>query len=148
MAIRFRDKVVVFKLWKILAVLVLAPIFVLWGLVVHQLDEIVSLTRSEVITDAAGTRKWYGTFTNTDDIPYTEVAIEVVFLDGDNEVVSRIKKEVETLQASEGLSLESVLPEEAVKLRVQTVRWRNEHTSVFLGPFRKPWEFGYLMSRP
>ena len=146
MAIRFRDRVVVIKLWKILAVLVLSPILILWGLVVHQLDEIVSLTRSEVITDASGTRKWYGTFTNTDDIPYTEVAIEVVFLDADNEVVSRIKKEMEILQASEGLSLESVLPKEAVRLRVQTVRWRNEHTSVFLGPFRKSWEFGYLMS--
>jgi hypothetical protein len=69
------------KVWKILAALVILPILVIWMLVVHQEDEIIALSRNEVVTDTAGNRVWHGTFINTADIPFRDLAVTVNFLD-------------------------------------------------------------------
>jgi len=136
------------KVWKILAALIIIPILVFWMLVVHQLDEIIALTRNEVVTDAAGNRIWYGRFVNTDDIPYRDLAVTVHFLDQDNRVVGKVKGETDELQAQVGLDLQAILPADAVRLRIYSVQWRNDRTSAMMGPFREPWEFGYLMADP
>lgn len=52
--------------------------------------------------------------------------------------------------------LQSPLPPNAVRMRIHSVQWRMDRTKVdkwlrrapeaaLMGPFRKPWEFGYVM---
>jgi hypothetical protein len=133
------------KVWHVLLALILTPIFVLWMLVVHQQDEIIALSRNEVVTDANGNRTWYGAFVNTDDRVYRDVATTVNFLDANNEVVAQTKAEAAELQAGALLNLQASLPPAAVRLRIYSVQWRNDSTAAMMGPFREPWEFGYLM---
>ncbi|MBK6674218.1 MAG: hypothetical protein IPG49_12420 [Proteobacteria bacterium] len=131
--------------WKILAVLVIVPILVLWFMVVHQKDEILALARSEVVTDAAGQRDWSGSFVNTHDETLRDVAVTVDFLDSQDHPVGNVSSETSELPFSARLDLNARLPVEAVRLRIQSVRWRMGDTTEQMGPFREPWEFGYLM---
>lgn len=133
------------KVWKILAVLIILPVLTLWMLIVHQEDEIIALTRNDMVVDPAGNRTWYGTFFNTDDIPYRDLGVTVHFLDSNGQTVSKVEAETDELPPGSGIDLQSVLPPEAVNLRIYSVRWRNDRTATMLGPFREPWEFGYLM---
>ena len=41
-----------------------------------------------------------------------------------------------------------MLPPDAVRLRIYSVQWRMDRTAALMGPFREPWEFGYLMVDP
>jgi hypothetical protein len=136
------------KVWKILAALVILPILVLWFMIVHQDDEILALSRNEVVMDAAGQRNWAGSFVNTNERPLRDVAVTVDFLDSENRSVAKAKAEAAELTFGSRLNLQAPLPPAAIKLRIYSVQWRMDGTGVLIGPFREPWEFGYLMVDP
>jgi hypothetical protein len=136
------------KVWKILAALVILPILVLWFRVVHQNDEILALIRNEVETDGAGQRVWAGSFVNTNDKTLRDVAVTVDFLDSQNHPVGKAQADVAELPLNARLDLHAPLPPGAVRLRVYSVQWRMGRTAALMGPFREPWEFGYLMVNP
>jgi hypothetical protein len=46
------------------------------------------------------------------------------------------------------LDLQAPLPPDAVRIRIYSVQWRMDGMGVLMGPFREPWEFGYLMIDP
>ena len=136
------------KVWKILAALVILPILVLWFRVVHQNDEILALIRNEAVTDSGGQRTWAGSFVNTNDKTLRDVAVTVDFLDGQNRTVGKVKAEAAELPFSRRLDLQAPLPPDAVRLRIYSVQWRMDGTAALMGPFREPWEFGYVMVDP
>jgi len=136
------------KVWKILAALVILPILVMWWSVVHQHDEILALIRNEVVTDAAGRRTWEGTFVNTNERTLRDVAVTVDFLDSQDRTVGKAEAEAAELPEDTRLDLQAALPPDAVRLRIYSVQWRMDGTAALMGPFRKPWEFGYLMADP
>jgi hypothetical protein len=136
------------KVWKILAALVIVPILVLWFRVVHQNDEILALSRNEVVTDAAGQRTWAGTFVNTHERTLRDVAVTVDFLDRENRTVGKAEAEAAELAYGSRLDLQAPLPADAVRLRIYSVQWRMDRTAALMGPFREPWEFGYVMVGP
>lgn len=136
------------KVWQILAALVILPILVLWFRVVHQHDEILALVRNEVLTDAVGQRAWAGSFVNTNDKTLRDVAVMVDFLDGENHVVAKAEAEAAELPSHRRLDLQAPLPPDAVRLRIYSIQWRMNGTAALMGPFREPWEFGYLMTDP
>ncbi len=147
------------KVWKILAALVVLPVLVLWFNVVHQDDEILALIRNDVTTDAAGQRAWAGSFINTNSRTLRDVAVTVDFLDSRDRTVAKAEGDVAALSFSGRLDLRASLPPEAVRLRIYSVQWRMDRTAAdawllrapaaaLMGPFREPWEFGYLMADP
>ncbi|MDP1932950.1 MAG: FxLYD domain-containing protein [Gammaproteobacteria bacterium] len=136
------------KVWKILAVMVTVPVVVFWLQVVHQEDEIIALSRNEVMVDPAGKRTWHGSFTNTADIPFRDLGVTVNFLDSSGAIVGRAEAETDELPPWADINLQAELPDEAVNMRIYSVRWRNDSTATMFGPFREPWEFGYLMYDP
>jgi hypothetical protein len=136
------------KVWKILAALVILPILVLWFRVVHQDDEILALSRNDVVTDAAGQRAWAGTFVNTNERTLRDVAVTVDFLDDRDRTVAKAEAEAAELAYGERLNLQAPLPPDAIRLRIYSVQWRMNGTAALMGPFREPWEFGYLMVGP
>jgi hypothetical protein len=141
----WRDWTVEIKVWKILAALIAMPVLVLWFLVVHQKDEILALDRNEVVTDASGQRNWIGSFVNTNDRSLRDVAVAVDFLDSQNRPVGKTEAKAVELPHGARLDLRAALPSGAVRLRVYSVQWRMGHMAALMGPFREPWEFGYLM---
>jgi hypothetical protein len=137
------------KVWKILAALVILPILVFWFMVVHQNDEILALIRNDVVTDAAGQRTWVGSFVNTNERTLRDVAVTVDLLDSENRTVAKAEAEAAELTFGTRLDLQAPLPSDAVRLRIYSVQWRMDRgTAVLMGPFRVPWEFGYLMVDP
>ena len=145
---RWSSRTLEIKVWKILAALVILPILVMWFKVVHQDDEILALVRNEVVAEATGQRTWMGSFVNTNDKPLRDVAVTVDFLDSQDRVVGKVDAEAAELQFKKRLDLQALLPPEAVKLRINSVQWRMGRKGVLMGPFREPWEFGYLMTDP
>jgi hypothetical protein len=136
------------KVWKIFAALIVLPILIMWYRVVHQNDEILALIRNEVVTDPAGQRGWVGTFVNTNSRSLRDVAVTVDFLDSEDLTVGKTKAEADELTEGARLELRAALPPEAVRLRIYSVQWRMDGTAALMGPFRQPWEFGYLMWDP
>jgi hypothetical protein len=145
---RWSDWTIEIKVWKILVALVILPILVLWFKVVHQNDEILALVRNEVVTDVAGQRTWAGSFVNTNDRALRDVAVTVNFLDSQDRTVGKVDAEAVELPSGTRLNLQAPLPSDAVKLRIYSVQWRMGRTAALMGPFREPWEFGYLMTDP
>lgn len=145
---RFSTWTIEIKVWKILAALVILPILAMWFMVVHQDDEILALIRNEVVTDAAGQRTWTGSFVNTNEKPLRDVGVTVDFLDGQNRTVGKAEAEAAELAYGNRLDLQAPLPHDAVRLRINSVQWRMDGRGVLMGPFREPWEFGYLMADP
>jgi hypothetical protein len=145
---RFSTWTIEIKVWKILAALVILPILVMWFRVVHQNDEILALIRNDVVTDAAGQRTWAGTFVNTNERTLRDVAVTVDLLDSENRTVAKAEAEAAELTFGMRLDLQAPLPREAVRLRIYSVQWRMDRTNALMGPFRVPWEFGYLMADP
>ena len=135
------------KVWKILVALVILPILVLWFRVVHQNDEILALIRNEVVMDA-GQRTWAGSFVNTNERTLRDVAVIVDLLDDQNRTVAKAKADAAELPFGSRLDLQEALPADAVRLRIYSVQWRMDGTNALMGPFRIPWEFGYLMADP
>jgi hypothetical protein len=142
------SRTVEIKVWKIIAALIVLPVLVMWFMVVHQNDEILALVRNDVATDAAGQRTWTGSFVNTNDQALRDVAVTVDFLDSDDRPVGRAEAESPELPYGARLELRSVLPPNAARLRIYSVQWRMGKTAALMGPFREPWEFGYLMVDP
>lgn len=147
------------KVWKILATLIILPILVLWFRVVHQNDEILALVRNDVVTDAAGQRSWAGSFVNTNDRTLRDVAVTVDFLDRQDRTVGKAEAEAVELTFGMRLDLQAPLPPDAVRLRIYSVQWRMDRTAAdgwlgrasaaaLMGPWREPYEFGYLMVDP
>lgn len=145
-----------FKVWKLVAAAFLLLILAMWFRVVHQDDEILALVRNEVVTDAAGQRGWEGSFVNTNSRILRDVAVTVDLLDGQNRTVEKAKAEAPELAYGARLNLRATLPPDAVRMRIYSVQWRMDRTDVdrwlmrapsaaLMGPFREPWEFGYLM---
>jgi hypothetical protein len=145
---RWSDWTIQIKVWKVLVALAILPILVLWFKVVHQDDEILALIRNEVVTDAAGQRTWTGSFVNSNDRTLRDVAVTVNFLDGQGQTVGKVDAESAELPFNARLNLQAALPTAAVKLRIHSVQWRMGRTGALMGPFREPWEFGYLMADP
>jgi len=145
---RWRDRTIEIKVWKILAALVILPLLVLWFRVVHQNDEILALVRNEVVTDTAGQRTWSGSFVNSNDRTLRDVAVTVDFLDRQDRPVGKADAEARELPFGTRLDLQAPLPPDAVRLRIYSVQWRMGRTAALMGPFREPWEFGYLMADP
>jgi hypothetical protein len=146
---RFSNWTIEIKVWKILAALIVLPILVMWYRVVHQNDEILALTRNEVVTDAAGPRSWVGTFVNTNERTLRDVAVTVDLLDNENRTVGKAEGEAVELAFGMRLDLKAPLPPDAVRLRIYSVQWRMDGgPAALMGPFRVPWEFGYLMVEP
>ncbi len=145
---RWSNWTIEIKVWKILAALVILPILVMWFRVVHQEDEILALSRNEVTTDATGQRIWIGNFVNTNEKPLRDVGVTVDFLDRENRTVAKAEAQAAELTFGSRLDLQALLPPDAVRLRIYSVQWRREGTGVLMGPFREPWEFGYLMVDP
>jgi hypothetical protein len=136
------------KVWKIFAALIILPILVMWFMVVHQNDEILALVRNEVVTDAAGQRTWAGSFVNTNERTLRDVAVTVDFLDSQDRTIGKAEAESPELSFGMRLDLQEALPRDAVRLRIYSVQWRMGRTGALMGPFREPWEFGYLMADP
>lgn len=137
------------KVWKILAALIILPILVMWYRVVHQNDEILALVRNEVVTDATGQRSWAGSFVNTNERTLRDVAVTVDLLDSGDRTVGKATAEAAELSFGTRLDLQAPLPSAAVRLRIYSVQWRMEGgPAALMGPFRVPWEFGYLMADP
>ncbi|MEO6186431.1 MAG: FxLYD domain-containing protein [Steroidobacteraceae bacterium] len=134
--------------WKLAAALVMLPVLVLWFLVVHQNDEILALIRNEVVTDVAGKRSWAGSFVNTNDQTLRDVSVTVDFLDSQDRPVGKANAEAAQLPFGTRVELYAPLPPNAAKLRIYSVQWRMGKTAALMGPFREPWEFGYLMADP
>jgi hypothetical protein len=145
---RWRDWTIEIKVWKILAALVILPILVMWYRIVHQNDEILALIRNEVVTDAEGRRTWAGSFVNTNEETLRDVAVTVDFLDNRDRTVGKAEADAAELSFSRRLDLQAPLPPGAVRLRIYSVQWRMGRTAALMGPFREPWEFGYLMVDP
>jgi len=145
---RWRDRTMEIKVWKVLAAVIVLPILVFWFRVVHQNDEILALVRNEVVTSVAGQRTWAGSFVNTNDKTLRDVAVTVDFLDSQDRTVGKANAEAAELPFSTRLDLQAPLPSNAVKLRIYSVQWRMGKTAALMGPFREPWEFGYLMADP
>jgi hypothetical protein len=145
---RWSTRTIEIKVWKILAAVVILPILVMWFKVVHQDDEILALVRSDVVTQAAGQRTWVGSFVNTNDTPLRDVAVTVDFLDSQDRTVGKVDAEAAELQFNQRLDLQAALPPDAARLRIYSVQWRMGKTAALMGPFREPWEFGYLMADP
>jgi len=152
----WRSRTVEIKVWKLLVALAALPVLVMWYRVVHQDDEILALVRNEVIEGTAGQRAWSGAFVNTNDRTLREVGVVVDFLDARNQRVARTEARAEELRFGARLNLQATLPPEAMRLRIHTVQWRMDlspadrwlrgiSSAALLGPFREPWEFGYLM---
>ncbi len=116
----------------------------LWFRIVHQNDEILALVRNDVVTDVAG-RTWMGSFVNTNDIALRDVAVTVDFLDSQDRTVGKAEAAAVELSLGGRLDLQAPLPPDAVRLRIYSVQWRMGKTAALMGPFREPWEFGYLM---
>lgn len=135
------------KVWKLLAMLAILAVLVMWFMVVHQKDEILALVRNEV-TAAVDQRTWTGSFVNTNDRTLTDVAVTVDFLDNQNRTVGKADAEAAALPFGTRLDLKAPLPADAVRLRIHSVQWRMGRTTALMGPFREPWEFGYLMTDP
>ncbi len=144
---RWSNWTIEIKVWKILAALVILPILVLWFRIVHQNDEILALVRNEVLTDA-GQRTWAGSFVNTNERTLRDVAVTVDFLDSGDRAVGKAEAEAAELPFGTRLELQAPLPSDAVRLRIYSVQWRMDRTAALMGPFREPWEFGYLMVDP
>jgi len=147
------------KVWKILAALVILPILVMWHRVVHQNDEILALIRNEVVTDAIGQRHWEGTFVNTNSRTLRDVAVTVDLLDGENHAIAKAEAKAEELNEDARLELRAPLPRDAMRMRIYSVQWRMDRSAAdrwllrasgaaLMGPFREPYEFGYLMADP
>jgi hypothetical protein len=156
---RFSSWTIEIKVWKILAALIILPILVMWFRVVHQDDEILALARNEVVTNAAGQRSWAGSFVNTNGRTSRDVAVTVDLLDSQNRTVGKAEAEALELTYGMGLDLQAPLPSDAVRMRIYSVQWRMDRTaadrwlgrasgSALMGPFREPYEFGYLMVDP
>ena len=145
---RWRSRTIEIKVWKVVAALIILPILVLWFKVVHQNDEILALIRNEVVTDVAGERTWTGSFVNTNKKTLRDVAVTVNFLDSQDRTVGKVDADAAELPFNTRLDLQAPLPPEAVRLRIYSVQWRMDQKSALMGPFRKPWEFGYLMVDP
>jgi len=62
--------------------------------------------------------------------------------------VAKAEAEAVELPFSAHLDVEATLPADAVRLRIYSVQWRMDRSGVLMGPFREPWEFGYLMVDP
>jgi hypothetical protein len=131
----------------------------MWFRVVHQEDEILALVRNEVVTDAAGERVWAGSFVNSNGRTLRDVAVTVDLLDSQDRTVGKVEAEADELTFGTRLDLRAPLPSEAVRMRIYSVQWRMDRTAVdiwlrwipasaLMGPFRRPWEFGYLMADP
>ena len=146
------------KVLKVFAALGIAAILVMWFRVVHQEDEILALVRNEVV-DTAGQRTWTGSFVNTNSRTLRDVAVTVDLLDGDNRTVAKADAQAAELTFGARLELQAPLPPEAVTMRIYSVQWRMDRTTAdkwlrsvsgaaLMGPFREPWEFGYLMVDP
>ncbi len=136
------------KVWQVLVVLLVLPILVMWFKVVHQQDEILALVRNEVVEDGAGQRRWAGSFVNTNEQTLREVVVTVDFLDNQDRVVGKVDAQAAELPFSTRLDMQAVLPPAAARLRIHSVQWRMGSTAALMGPFREPWEFGYLMTDP
>ena len=145
---RFSSWAIEIKVWKILVALIVLPILVMWWRVVHQNDEILALVRNEVVTEAAGQRTWMGSFVNTNERTLRDVAVTVDLLDNQDRTVAKAKADAAELPFGARLNLQEPLPPEAVRLRIYSVQWRMDRTNALMGPFRIPWEFGYLMVDP
>jgi hypothetical protein len=143
---RWSNWTIEIKVWKILVALIVLPILVLWYRVVHQDDEILSLVRNDVVSEAGGQRSWAGTFVNTNEQPLRDVAVIVDFLDDGNRTVGKAEAQAPELTYGARLDLQGPLPADAVRIRIYSVQWRMDRRGVLMGPFREPWEFGYLMA--
>jgi hypothetical protein len=104
--------------------------------------------RNEVVTGAQGQRTWAGSFVNTNERPLRDVRVTVDFLDHANRTVGKAEAQAAELTFGSRLDLQAPLPPDAVRLRIHSVQWRRDGTGVLMGPFREPWEFGYLMIDP
>ena len=136
------------KIWKILAALIIVPILLMWYGVVHQNDEILALIRNDVVIKPDGQRMWAGTFVNTNETMLRDVVVTVNFLDSQDQAVGRVTAETAELPFNMRLDLNAPLPPNAARLRIYSVQWRMGGTAALMGPFREPWEFGYLMLDP
>lgn len=132
----------------LIAALVLAPILVMWFRVVHQDDEILALARNEAVADATGQRAWSGSFVNTNDRTLRDVAVSVDFLDSQDQTIGNTSARAAELPFGARLDLRAALPAGAARIRIHTVEWRMGEKTAVMGPFREPWEFGYLMVAP
>jgi hypothetical protein len=142
---RWSSWTVEIKVWKVLAALAILPIGVLWYSGVHQNDEVLALVRNDVVTEAAGQRTWAGSFVNTNERTLRDVAVTVDLLDSADRTVGKAEAEAPELTYGKRLDLQAPLPPDAVRLRIYSVQWRMDRTNALMGPFREPWDFGYLM---
>jgi hypothetical protein len=62
--------------------------------------------------------------------------------------VGKAEAETAELPFNARLDLQASLPPDAVRLRIYSVQWRMDRTAALMGPFREPWDFGYLMIDP
>jgi hypothetical protein len=156
---RWSSRTIEIKVWKVVAGLIILPILVMWFNVVHQEDEILALVRSDVLTHETGQRTWAGGFVNTNGRTLRDVGVTVDFLDSQNRTVGRTDARANELSFGQRLELQASLPPEAARLRIYSVQWRMDRSGVdkwlrgiteaaLMGPFREPWEFGYVMVKP
>lgn len=138
-----------FKVWHLLAALILLPLLVMFALVATYFDEALVVSRNEIVSDAQDQRHWYGTLLNPTDSVYREIAVTIRFLDAEDQPVGETRGQIEQLLPGENLPLEGALPESAARMQVYSLQWRTGRRNVgrLFGPYT-PWEFGYLQYDP
>jgi len=144
---RRRGCLLVIPAWVGVAALIVLPLLVLFVMAATDDDENVVLTRNVVITNASGTRTWYGTMMNRTDSLYREVAVTIRFLDRDGQPAGETSGRADQLEPGEELYLQAPLPSQAESIQVYSLQWRTGDVRRLLGPWA-PWPFGYLQYDP
>ncbi len=138
-----------FKVWHLLAALILLPLLVMAVLAATYFDEGLVISRNEIVINAQDQRQWHGTLLNPSDSAYREIAVTIRFLDAQDQPVGEARGEIEQLLPGESLPLEGTLPETAERMQVYSLQWRTGRRNVgrLFGPYQ-PWEFRYLQFDP
>ena len=100
------------------------------------------------LTNAAGERTWAGSFVNTHERTLREVAVTVDFLDSEDRAVGKADAEAAELvfgRATDCGRRCRPTPSGCASIRYSGA-W--DRRAALMGPFREPWEFGYLMVDP
>jgi hypothetical protein len=81
----------------------------------------VALTRSQLVEEPLGGRTWRGSLTNLGDRLYTDLRVEIRFVDRKGRTLSGLDHRAGRLAPGAELDLQSRLPAEATGLRIEAL---------------------------
>lgn len=130
--------------------LILVPMAVLWAILATDDGSNIALVRNDVTQNSSGIRTWQGEMGNTTDSQYREIAVEIRFLDGNDQQVGEVSGGADVLEPGKSFKLQAPLPAQAQAVQVYSLTWvtgRNDKkTDPPLGPWA-PWPFGHVQAQ-